>query len=53
VPAILTEPALSHVEDLLTLEQRVHDDRPFLQRGGVVGFERSGAVLGERDGGVG
>jgi hypothetical protein len=25
--------ALAHVEDLLALEQRVHDDGPFLQRG--------------------
>jgi len=32
VPALLPEAALADVEDLLTLEQRPHDDRPFLER---------------------
>ena len=31
VAAVLVEPALAHVEDLLAFEQRVDDDRPFLQ----------------------
>ena len=30
VAAVLAEPALAHVEDLLAFEQRVDDDRPFL-----------------------
>ena len=32
VPSVLAEAALAHVEDLLALEQRVHDDGPFLAR---------------------
>ena len=33
VAAVLAEPALAQVDDLLALEQRVHDRGPFLQRG--------------------
>ena len=32
VAAVLADPALAHVEDLLAREQRVHDDRPLLER---------------------
>ena len=31
-PVVFSEPALAKVEDLLTREQRVHDDGPLLQR---------------------
>ena len=33
VATVLAEPALAEVDDLLAFEQRVHDRRPFLERG--------------------
>ena len=47
VAAVLADPALADVEDLLALEQRVHDGRPLL----VGGCTGGGAHVAQDNGG--